>query len=361
MAVSERVLQPIRNLLRNLFRPDNFPFGKAKRNKNPDEFAENAFFDALFTIMGHLAKVDGRVSKEEIVIATKIMEDLELSKKRCQDAVRLFTMGKASDFPIEGMLNRLCDAKLNPEDYELFLRSQYRIVYADGYADPASLKLMSYISKKLGISQEDQEDMGRSFRDSYTAKRKSEESSRSSDRDEAPSQRKTSGARARRSFDRVRQNKSGDNTTNPRQSRRSTSEPRQGPDPSSQAGNQQRTQKGRFSESRFYRRHNSGQQESTGQTNHKNSKTNNSSNTKSGNTSYRRVVRTVAMDAYGVLGLTPDADNNKITIAYRRLVSKYHPDRVIAQGGQEEQIRIATDKMRRIRAAYEQLKQQRGF
>ena len=54
-------------------------------------------------------------------------------------------------------------------------------------------------------------------------------------------------------------------------------------------------------------------------------------------------------DPYKVLGVSPDASDEEIKKAYRRLAKKYHPD--LNPGDQE-----AAKKMQQINAAYEQIK-----
>ena len=54
-------------------------------------------------------------------------------------------------------------------------------------------------------------------------------------------------------------------------------------------------------------------------------------------------------DPYQVLGVSPDASDDEIKRAYRRLAKQYHPDR---NPGDEE----AARRMQRINAAYEQIK-----
>ena len=54
-------------------------------------------------------------------------------------------------------------------------------------------------------------------------------------------------------------------------------------------------------------------------------------------------------DPYKVLGVSPDASDEEIKKAYRRLAKKYHPD---LNPGDEE----AAKKMQQINAAYEQIK-----
>ena len=54
-------------------------------------------------------------------------------------------------------------------------------------------------------------------------------------------------------------------------------------------------------------------------------------------------------DPYKILGVSPNASDEEITQAYRRLAKQYHPDR---NPGDEE----AAKKMQQINAAYEQIK-----
>ncbi len=47
--------------------------------------------------------------------------------------------------------------------------------------------------------------------------------------------------------------------------------------------------------------------------------------------------------------------------AYRRLISRNHPDKLIAQGLPEEMIKIANDKTQKITKAYEQICTSKGW
>jgi DnaJ like chaperone protein len=66
-------------------------------------------------------------------------------------------------------------------------------------------------------------------------------------------------------------------------------------------------------------------------------------------------------DAYAALGLTPAATDSEIKRAYRRLVSRNHPDKLAAKGLPESMRAIAEEKTRELNAAYDVIKEARGF
>ena len=66
-------------------------------------------------------------------------------------------------------------------------------------------------------------------------------------------------------------------------------------------------------------------------------------------------------DACAVLGVSPDASDVEVKRAYRRLMNRHHPDKLVAKGLPEEMMRAATEKTREIKAAYERVKEARGL
>ena len=66
-------------------------------------------------------------------------------------------------------------------------------------------------------------------------------------------------------------------------------------------------------------------------------------------------------DAYAILSLSPSASDEEIKKAYRRLTSMHHPDKLVAKGLPEEMLKIAEDKTREIRLAYERIRAIRNF
>ncbi|MFZ0133085.1 MAG: TerB family tellurite resistance protein [Desulfobacterales bacterium] len=62
---------------------------------------------------------------------------------------------------------------------------------------------------------------------------------------------------------------------------------------------------------------------------------------------------------YAILGVKPDDSDEKIKSQYRKLVMKYHPDRIVSNGFPEEFTKFAQDKFREIQEAYEMIEKER--
>jgi DnaJ like chaperone protein len=69
----------------------------------------------------------------------------------------------------------------------------------------------------------------------------------------------------------------------------------------------------------------------------------------------------VLADAYEVLGVTAQASDADVTLAYRRLMSQNHPDKLVAQGLPESMVAAAHERTQRILEAYETVKNHRGM
>lgn len=63
--------------------------------------------------------------------------------------------------------------------------------------------------------------------------------------------------------------------------------------------------------------------------------------------------------AYRILETTPDASEEELKKAYRRMALKYHPDRVAHLG--DDMQKAANAKFQELNAAYEQIKKERGI
>jgi DnaJ like chaperone protein len=67
------------------------------------------FFETAFEVMGHVAKIDGRVSEDEVRIARQIMHGMRLNESQVQYAIEHFTRGKNADYPLDSRLAALAE------------------------------------------------------------------------------------------------------------------------------------------------------------------------------------------------------------------------------------------------------------
>lgn len=65
--------------------------------------------------------------------------------------------------------------------------------------------------------------------------------------------------------------------------------------------------------------------------------------------------------AFAMLDVSPDASKADVKRAYRRLMSRNHPDKLIAQGLPEAMIKVANEKTQSISKAYEQICAAKGW
>ena len=66
-------------------------------------------------------------------------------------------------------------------------------------------------------------------------------------------------------------------------------------------------------------------------------------------------------DAYKALGVTKESSDQEIKRAYRKLMSQYHPDKLMGQGLPEDMIKVATAQAQEIQAAYDLIKKSRNM
>jgi DnaJ like chaperone protein len=250
---------------RSLFGYYNRPHWSYHAEKR--EAVQNVFFAATFSVMGYIAKADGRVSEEEILAATSLMDEMRLNRKQREKAQRFFYAGKDPNFDLASMLSSLQQScQDNPDLLKLFMDIQYRLAQADGLSEK-KIQALDTIFSQLGFAPLHQqhrfyEDFG-SYESQY------------------------SSAKA------------------------------------------------------------SSSQESTNRSH-------------SYQPGYQSPQDPLAY-AYAILELKPNANKEEVKNAYRRLISRNHPDKLIAQGLPEEMIKMATDKTQKIAKAYELICRRKGW
>ncbi len=120
------------------------------------ERIQTAFFTATFSVMGHLAKADGRVSEEEIGWAEHVMAQMDLLTEHRRLAMNLFREGKRPGFPLDDVLDQLrSECRWQRNLLQMFVEIQLAAGYADGSLAPVERRLLLHICERLGFSRFD--------------------------------------------------------------------------------------------------------------------------------------------------------------------------------------------------------------
>lgn len=122
---------------------------------NQDDMKTQAvFFHALFSVMGHIAKADGKVTDSEIKIASNLMDQMGLQGDVRKEAQQAFREGKSADFPVEDILAEFKESCHGKRDIlQIFLEILIQAAYVDGHLDKKESQVLEKVAKKLGFKQ----------------------------------------------------------------------------------------------------------------------------------------------------------------------------------------------------------------
>ena len=215
---------------------------------DPRERTQTAFFTATFAVMGHLAKADGLVTRDEIRLASQVMDEMQLSDAHRRLARRLFREGRAADFPVGEVLDQLRrECRYSSHLITMFVEILLHAAFADGELHAQERALLGTICARLRLPAGELDRLEAMVRAEHHA------------RSGKPSDALSAG------------------------------------------------------------------------------------------------------DAYAILGVDETCTDAELKRAYRRMMSRHHPDKLVAKGLPEEMMRVATEKTREIKAAYDRLKEVRGL
>jgi DnaJ like chaperone protein len=129
---------------------------------------QDVFFTATFRVMGHLAKIDGRVSAQEIAVAQAVMQHLRLTPAQKRVAVDLFQEGKQANFKLDAVLDdfrRQSHERFSPI-YQ-FIEIQLNAIYADGMPTVSKRDALLHICDRLDFPRWQFEAMDAIMRSRY--------------------------------------------------------------------------------------------------------------------------------------------------------------------------------------------------
>ena len=130
----------------------NQDFNSIFGNSDPAE-TQRIFFTTTFAVMGHIAKADGIVSKQEIAAAEHVMSQLGLDEIKRREAIKAFDEGKSSTFDLILSLESLikhCIRK--PSLIQMFLEIQILAATADGKVSEPEMQILYQIGSAFRIS-----------------------------------------------------------------------------------------------------------------------------------------------------------------------------------------------------------------
>ena len=118
------------------------------------EEVQEALFLAVFSIMGHLAKADGRVSEQEIGQAEAIMSRMQLNDEQRRRAQEAFRQGKEDDFPLDRTVAEFRQRiRRRRHLVVVFLELLLQTALADGELHAEEERILFRVAAGLGVPE----------------------------------------------------------------------------------------------------------------------------------------------------------------------------------------------------------------
>lgn len=209
------------------------------------------FFEVTMSLLGHMAKADGRVSEEEIAHAEALMAKMGVADRRRQRAIELFKQGTLADFDLSADLRQFsAAARFRPDLKRNLLLFLVEMAMADGDLHAKEETILRRVAEQINIDKQSFEKMLEMLKAQH-----------------------------------------------------------------------------RFSHS--------------------------------GRSGTAASTQADLSAAYQALGVAANSTDKQVKTAYRKLMSQYHPDKMIAKGVPEDMLSVATEKTQEIQAAYDLIERSR--
>jgi DnaJ like chaperone protein len=112
------------------------------------------FFEVTFELMGQVAKVDGRVSEDEVRVARRIMQGMRLNDTQVRTAIEHFTLGKSAEYPFDERLGALAaQVGERSELARAFLGIQLQAALGAGAVGAEKREMLGRVADRLGITR----------------------------------------------------------------------------------------------------------------------------------------------------------------------------------------------------------------
>ena len=115
--------------------------------------ASNSFFITVFSLLGHIAKADGRISSDEIAQSETLMNKMGLDASSRKRAIDLFKDGAKSDFSIDQTMQDFMEAcgRYNNLKQQL-LNYLISLAMADGNLHFSEQNVLERVAHHLGFN-----------------------------------------------------------------------------------------------------------------------------------------------------------------------------------------------------------------
>lgn len=116
---------------------------------------QTLFFKTVFTLMGKLAKSDGRVSEKEVAYVEQFMTQLNMSGEHRQQAIDYFKTGSQVDYVVEPLLTEFSTATTSsPNLKQMLMVYLVRVAFADGKLHQNEEDMLQDIAQQIGITEQ---------------------------------------------------------------------------------------------------------------------------------------------------------------------------------------------------------------
>lgn len=113
------------------------------------------YFKTTFTLMGHLAKADGRISEAEIKMAEQQMSRMGIHKTHRQEAIALFKKGAAADFSLSVEMQHFTQVVGRRSNlYKMLLVTLISTAFADNELHSAEREVLREVAGHLSINSQ---------------------------------------------------------------------------------------------------------------------------------------------------------------------------------------------------------------
>ncbi|SPY32653.1 co-chaperone DjlA [Pasteurella canis] len=115
---------------------------------------QSLFMQTTFAVLGHLSKAKGRVTENDIQLATHLMQQMQLDDANRRLAQEAFNRGKSTDFPLRQVIREFrlgCGQRADL--LRMFLHVQVQAAFADAQLEQGEKEVLYVVAEELGLSR----------------------------------------------------------------------------------------------------------------------------------------------------------------------------------------------------------------